>query len=642
MDYISTKLSVPVILRKSADDFEPITILDAFRDTVKKYPNRIALVHHNKRTTWEQYYDQCLVVANGFLKLGLKKYEGVAILGFNSPEWFISNIAAIMAGGVSVGIYATNSAGTCQYIINDSNSTIVVVEDAEQMNKLFKFIDQTNIRCVIQYSGTLDDAIYTNFDLPVYDWHSFFHLCNSIEFERPPPNRFSNHKKTGHNELCYIFSRIKPNQCSSLIYTSGTTGNPKGVMLSHDNIMWTTRVVLETMNLIDDVRERIVSYLPLSHVAAQMVDLYMPLVNGATTWFATSDALKGSLVDTLKVAKPTIFLGVPRVWEKIMEKMITIGKHNSILKQKIAADAKKIGLSTYYSNAHKKSFKWNVYNNLIYKKVKQALGLSHCKIFLTGAAPISLSVLEYFASLNIPIYEIYGMSECSGPMTLSYKNNCCLGTCGKPLGYTEVQLTIFGEICTNGRNVMMGYLNQPKKTYETINKDGWLFSGDIGRIDSGYLTVTGRIKEILITKGGENIPPVPIEERVISQLPIISNCMLIGDKRKYLTILLTLKVVLDTNGDLTDQLDNTDIYYSFDSKVTTVDDAIHDNKVNDYIWKGLQQVNLLSSSRAQRIQKFTILPIDFSISGGELGPTLKLKRNVVIDKYNSLIDNMYE
>lgn len=635
MNSIATTADECVNLRLTdTDEITPTTIIDIFKRTILNHGTRRALLNKvdNKwyHYTWDEYYDMCREFAKGFMIFGLNPHEGVAIIGSNSPEWFISNMAAIFAGGVSVGIYGTNSAELCEYIINDSNSTIIIVEDNIQLEKILSIRHKlSNIRAIIQYKGNLEED-KKDYEY-VFSWNDFYVSIRGLSFH--------------WEKMDDIMKNVQPGQCSTLIYTSGTTGNPKGVMLSHDNIIWTTQMLLSTIDIKPDNVEKIVSYLPLSHVAAQMLDIYMPLVNAGETWFADSDALKGSLVDTLKAAQPTIFLGVPRVWEKIREGMMATSKNNSSIKKKIGSSAKKIGLKKFNNSRkgdEKSPFGWAIYDKLVFKKVKSAIGLDNCKLYLTGAAPITKEVLEYFASLNILINDIYGMSECSGPMTVSHPGAFRFGSCGQAVPNTLLKVDeITKEICTYGRHIMMGYLNQSNKTRETIDKDGWLHSGDMGEIDEdGYLFITGRIKELIITAGGENIGPVAIEDAVKAELPIISNCVLIGDKQKYLTMLITLKCIMDDDGNMTDILDDS-VIDLLDLNNNLVSKACNNKKLIMYIDDGIQKVNQKSASNAQKIQKFRILPTDFSINGGELGPTLKLKRMVVFDMYSSIIDDMY-
>lgn len=609
---------------------ELLTIIDVFKETVDKFGGRNALIYQKddiyRYVSWKEYYELSEMVACGFLGLEIKPGDGIGIMGFNSVHWFVSNMATIMVGAVVVGCYTTNSAEICQHIFNDSKTRIVIVENEGNLKKVMSIKDKTKIKNII-YWGQAENLNGKT----IYKWDTFLKFCQ--------------HQRQKYNYLLQQrIKNLKPIDCCTLIYTSGTTGLPKGVMLSHDNIIWTTKTVCDMVGVNATTIEKIVSYLPLSHVAAQMMDIYMPLVCAGETWFAQPTALKGTLINSLNDAKPTIFLGVPRVWEKIMEKIQEAAKSLTGFKRKISQRAKDVGRKRKLNK--KPSLEWRIYDRLVYQKVKKTLGLSNCKLFLTGAAPISDEILQYFASLNIRIYDIYGMSECSGPMTITYDGHYKMGSCGIPLVGTELKLNgETGEICTRGRHVMMGYLNQPEKTKEAIDGDGWLHSGDIGRIDDdGYLYIVGRIKELLVTSGGENIPPVIIENNMKSEIPIISNCMVVGDRRKYLTVLVTLKCKLDQENNPTDELDDVvvNIISSLGSNSTTVAEAVNDKVVLDIIQEGMKRVNQKSISNAQNVQKIKILPVDFSIAGGELGPTLKLKRNVVLEKYKDLVEELYQ
>jgi long-chain-fatty-acid--CoA ligase ACSBG len=360
-------------------------------------------------------------------------------------------------------------------------------------------------------------------------------------------------------------------------------------------------------------------------------------------WCASPDALKGSLIDTLKEVQPTIFLGVPRVWEKIMEEK---SSQLTESKQFISNIAKKIGLQHIERGKKFHSLQWRLCHALVYSKVKKELGLSKCRLFFSGAAPISIDVVKYFVSLNIPIFDIFGMSESSGCISFNYNSRYKLGSSGVKLQQTEVCIDSFtSEIFTRGRHVMLGYLNNPEKTWETIDQNKWLHTGDIGYLDNeGFLHITGRIKELLITSGGENIPPLVVEENIKSELPIISNCMVVGDKRKYLTVLITLKCIFDTNNTPTDNLDHhtISVLARLGYNAKKVSELIDDPIFLDYIVEGIVRANERSISRAQQVKKFRILPFDFSIVGGELGPTMKLRRLKVIEKYRSLVDGMYD
>ncbi|XP_073455162.1 long-chain-fatty-acid--CoA ligase ACSBG2 isoform X1 [Aquarana catesbeiana] len=619
----------------------PVTIHQLIQDSVQKYGDYVALASKQgdqwNKLTYKQYYEQCRIAAKGFLKLGLERYHGVGILGFNSAEWFISDIGAILAGGFAVGIYTTNSAEACHYVAENCEANILVVENHKQLQKILQFQDQLpHLKAIVQYKDELKEKRPN-----LYTWAEFMQLGKDV------PDA----------ELDKIISSQKPNQCCTLIYTSGTTGQPKGVMLSHDNITWTATAAGKTVRLREatDQQETVVSYLPLSHIAAQMIDIWLTMKYGGATYFAQPDALKGSLANTLREVRPTAFMGVPRVWEKMQEKMKAVGAKSSTIKRKVATWAKGVGLETNLkrmSGASPQPMKYHVAKKLVFKKVRKALGLDRCSKCYTGAAPITKDTLEFFLSLNIPVYELYGMSESSGPHTISLPDAFRIMSCGKVISGCRTKIYQpdsdgSGEILFWGRHVFMGYLNMEDKTKESLNEEGWLHSGDLGKHDDkGFLFITGRIKELIITAGGENIPPVPIEDAIKEQIPIISNAMVIGDKKKFLSMLLTLKCCMNQDsGEPEDELTTEAIEFcqKIGSKSAKVSDIIghKDKLVYAAIQEGVNAVNERSNSNAQKVQKWLILDKDFSVVGGELGPTMKLKRPVVSKMYKEQIDGFY-
>nr|XP_039321945.1 long-chain-fatty-acid--CoA ligase ACSBG2 isoform X2 [Saimiri boliviensis boliviensis] len=588
----------------------PMTIPEFFQESVNRFGTYPALAFKNSEK-WEilnfnQYYKACWKAAKSLIKLGLERFHGVGILGFNSVEWFITALGTILAGGLCVGIYATNSAEACQHAITDAKVNILLVENDQQLQKILS-IPQSSLeplKAIIQYRLPVKNS--NN----LYSWDDFMELGGSIP----------------DTQLEQVIQSQKANQCAVLIYTSGTTGMPKGVMLSHDNITWTAGAVAKDLKLTEK-HEMVVSYLPLSHIAAQMMDIWVPIKIGALTYFAQPDALKGTLINTLKEVKPTVFLGVPRIWEKMQVEVKKNSAKFTGLSKKVFVWARNIGFkinSKKMLGKHNTPMNYRMAKTLVFSKVKMSLGLDHCHSFICGAAPLNQETAEFFLSLDIPIGELYGLSESSGPHTISNQNNYRLLSCGKIL--TGCKNMLFqqnkdgiGEICLWGRHIFMGYLESETETTEAIDEEGWLHSGDLGQLDSlGFLYITGRIKEILITAGAENVAPIPIETLVKKKIPIISNAMLVGDKLKFLGMLLTLKA-------------------------STVTDIVKqkDSLVYKAIQEGINDVNQEATSNAQKIQKWVILEKDFSIYGGELGPTMKLKRHFIAQKYKKQIDGMY-
>lgn len=317
-------------------------------------------------------------------------------------------------------------------------------------------------------------------------------------------------------------------------------------MLSHDNINFTAKFNCETIGW-KFGNERIVSYLPLSHIAAQMVDCFVSVMQGTSVFFAQPDALKGTLSITLKDAKPTLFFGVPRVWEKMHEKIELTLKELSSFKLRIFKWATGIGYEytiSSFANRKKNFVKYFLARKLVLDKIRAQLGFEKCRFFYSGAAQINPKTLDFFFGLGFPLCEAFGMSESSGPHVSGFPKMNKVGSVGCANKFNAVKIGDNDELCLFGRNVFMGYLNKEDKTLETIDDEGWLHTGDVAKIDNDkFVFITGRIKELIITAGGENIAPVAIEDAVKNELShIISNCMLVGDKRKFLSMLITLKV----------------------------------------------------------------------------------------------------
>jgi len=600
-----------------------------------------------EKWTVAEYYDDCVKTAKSFLHLGLGRFESVAILGFNSPEWLMSNNGAILAGGFAAGIYTTNEPEACKYIIEHSSARVVVVDGQKQLDKILEIRSQLpKLKAIVMYrdetfsdpQGAADSSL-----AQVYTWKDFMELGANVS----------------DADLQARIDSQKPGHCCTLIYTSGTTGNPKGVMISHDNATWTAKSNVEHNPAITAGDLRVVSYLPLSHIAAQIVDIHSPLIcivdykKPAEVHFARPDALKGTLKETLIAARPTVFFAVPRIWEKFAEAMQAKGKTVTGLKKKISTFMKgkcsQVHEASQVGATVGKPFLGGFAMNFMKKKAHSAIGLDKARVCLTGAAPIMKHTLDYFGSIGIHILEVYGMSENTGPQNVCQNNYFKAGSCGIPIPGTELKLDFVegrdkpgeGEVCFRGRHVMMGYLNNMEKTTESIDEDGWLHSGDVGAIDeaTNMLRITGRIKELIITAGGENIAPVPIEDCIKKNCPGISNVMMVGDKRKYNTLLVTLKQVSDGEEGFTEELTGTSLEVNPDVK--TVKQAQTDAKWKSYIEEGIAKYNKTAVSNAQRIQKFKILDTDFSVPGGELTATQKLKRNVVTEKYASVISSMY-
>lgn len=449
---------------------------------------------------------------------------------------------------------------------------------------------------------------------------------------------------------------LSPGECCSYIYTSGTTGTPKACMLSHDNLVWTAHVTMRHFNFTTE--EKTISYLPLSHIAAQLVDIHCPMACGSTLYFAQPDAMKGSLSGTLKEIRPTCFLGVPRVWEKIQMLVEREIQKSNYFKRKLMNYAIKTGSETHLNKEKgidDQPFSWSLIKKVVWDKVREVLGLDQARLLVSAAAPMRRETVEFFLGLNMPINEIYGMSECTGPQTFSSDDSRKTGSAGMPLPGSEIKVhdpdqNGEGEICFRGRHIMLGYKDDLEETKKTFDEDGYLHSGDIGKVDEdGFVVVTGRIKELIITAGGENVAPVVIENFLKKELgKIISNAMVVGDKRQFLTCLFTLKAepipdAKENEYPFKDSLHSSTFseLKHIGSTSITVTAAKDDRKLHKYIEEGVKLYNQQAVSNAQQIGKWAILPKDFTVEGDELTPTMKLKRRVVVEKYSDIIESLY-
>lgn len=631
---------------------KPITVVDLFQQAVSKYPDGEAIkVERNKKWkswTWTEYLNDVMCASRAFIKLGLQPFESVAIISFNSPEWFIGNMGAIFAGAKGAGIYTTNNPELCHYISEHSEARVALVENLHQLEKFLEIRDKLPLlNAIVLMEGEVPShANNGKSKAKVYDWAGFMQLGKGQEQAVELKNRMH---------------QLKPEQCCTLIYTSGTTGRPKAVMITHDNLTWTSSTFASQVEaLMTGKEQRVVSYLPLSHVAGQMLDMYCPLyvtahAGNCTVWFARPDALKGTIVETLKQALPTLFFGVPRVYEKFQAKLVAVGAQTKGIKKVLSTWAKQQGLGAFragqVNGSRQRPVFYGLAHKLVLSKIHAALGLQECHTFSTGAAPIQKSTVEYFGSLGICITEIYGMSENTGPQTANFFNYYQAGSCGVPMVGTELKIDHDekrgdkpgeGEVCFRGRHIMMGYMKEAQKTQSAIDPDGFMHSGDIGAIDekTGLVRITGRIKELIVTAGGENIAPVPIEDMLKEELKAMANCMMVGDKRKYNIVLVTPLCEIDAKtGAPTNQLAGEALKVS--PGVTTLEGAQSCPTWEKYFKDGITKVNSQVVSRASKMQYHAIVP-DFSTATGELTPTLKLKRPVVQEKHQAVIEKLYK
>ncbi|MCB9667858.1 MAG: AMP-binding protein [Alphaproteobacteria bacterium] len=562
-------------------------------------------------TSWKQYHERVLKAAKALVALGLQPGDTTAILGFNTEEWVVFDLATMMMGGACAGIYTTCSPTEVQYIVSHSEAKVVLVENAHQWGKINEERERLpEVRKVVTMvkSEAVDDPM-------VLTWDAFLELGADV------PDATIQER----------MDALEPDGLATFIYTSGTTGPPKAVMLSQENIAWTaTCAVEELAHLTKD--DTMLSYLPLSHIAEQMFTIHAPITAGCTVSFAES---LDKLPDNLKEVAPTVLFGVPRIWEKFHAKVsaklasatgvkkmigdwaVGVGREVSQVKMRGGSPAGFLGL------------KYAIADRLVYSKAKPAMGLQNARVCVTGAAPISPEILEFFSGLDLVIQEVYGQSEDCGPTSFNLAGRAKFGTVGPKLPGTEVKIAEDGEILVKGPHVFLGYYKDPEATAETLI-DGWLHTGDLGEFDSeGFLKITGRKKEIIITAGGKNIAPKNIEG-AIKDIDIVSQAVVIGDKRKFLSALITLAVEEDATKD-------------FAQKHGVPVSELHAHAATrEYIQQRIDDSVNPQFARVEHIRKFSILPRDFSIDANELTPTLKIKRKYVNENWSDTIEAMYQ
>ncbi len=557
-------------------------------------------------TSWRTYVDEVRTAARALIGLGFQPGHTVCILGFNRPEWVIADMAAMCAGGVPAGIYTTCSPEEVQYIVHHAESGIVFLEDASQWEKIkAQRANLPLLRHVVMFKDApaIDDAL-------VMSWEQFVAKAEGVDA----------------GEIDARVAALEASQNATLIYTSGTTGPPKAVTLTHENLAWTSKSGLKVVDANDT--DSNLSYLPLSHIAEQVFTIHIPATVGSQVYFAEDFA---KVADNLKEVQPTLVFGVPRVWEKFYAGVSAKLAQATGLKARLAAWAQDVGrrANDVKNRGGQPSgllaLQYRLADKLIYSKIKPALGLGNLRFGVSGAAPIAKEILEFFAGLDIMIYEVYGQSEDTGPTTFNLPGRTRFGTVGPPFPGVEVKIAEDGEILVRGPNVFKGYLKDQAATDEALI-DGWLHSGDLGAFDQdGFLSITGRKKEIIITAGGKNIAPKNIEA-ALKNFELVSQAVVIGDRRKYLTALVTL---------------DPDAAKRFADEHGLPIVGIHaDPKLRAALQSGVDEVNKLFA-RVEHVRKFQVVGEDFSVDGGELTPTMKIKRRVVNEKYAAQIEEMY-
>lgn len=559
-------------------------------------------------TSWREYARKVRHFALGLCSLGFSPKDTLCVMGFSREEWVVADVAAMAAGGVPVGIYTTSSKEQVAYIAGHCEAKVALVENGEYLERLLSVrasLPKLEQVVVMDPPARLPPGVLTY--AQVLERGS---KADPAEYDRR-------------------VAALAPKDLATLIYTSGTTGNPKGVMLTHRNLTWTS-VQLSTCARIGD-DEVMLSYLPLSHIAEQVCSIHIPILLGVQVYFAQSFEKVG---EHLREVRPTIFFGVPRVWEKFKAKAEGSMAALPAPRQKVLAWARRVAARAHGAKLSGNMpgaallAQYKLAQRLVFAPLKSRIGFDRTRIFATSAAPIAKEVLDFFASIDIVLREVYGQSEVTGPTTVNTEGATRLGTLGRPMAGVEVRIAQDGEILVRGENVSLGYYKEPQATAELI-QHGWLRSGDLGELDpEGYLRVTGRKKEIIVTKGGKKTSPSGIEA-MLKDIAPVGNALVVGDDRNYLVALLALDP---------EAAAAVAAAHRWPSRLPEL--ARHD-AFRAWLEQQIEERVNQKLSRFETIKKFEVLPHDFTIEGGELTSTLKVRRKVAEKKYQTTIERLY-
>lgn len=591
------------------------TIPDFLEQTVDRLGNRTAIRQKQsdawRTISWQEYGEQVQLVASGLLALGLQNGDRVCIIGPNSPEWLFADIGILSAGGVTVGVYTTSSPVQVEYILNDCRARFFFVADDALLRGVLAARPNTPaLRHIIVFDGKPGN------DSHISSWDD---LLNS--------GRRSLKRHPG--ALRNVRGKTDASAMATLVYTSGTTGPPKGAMISHANILY--QAAVQAVLLPIDETDQQVSFLPYSHIGERLLGDYRHLISGSTVNFTHSPA---SLFDDIVEVAPTMFFGVPRIWEKFHATVSTaiakapvwlrytyraaLGVGDRVAERRLAGEKIPRWLRAIYSVADK----------LLLRRLKTLIGMQRIHFAISGGAPVEARLLKWFFALGLDMRETYGLTESTGVISIPPLDRRKVGTVGQAMPGSEIHIGADGEILVRGPQVFLGYFGKDEET-DKVLKDGWLATGDLGRLDEEeFLTVTGRKKDIIITASGKNISPAEIENQLRFS-PYITDAMVVGDGRKYLICLITINFETVSGFARTQGL-----------PFNAATDLCHLAEIKALLQAEVDKTNRLFA-RPEQIKRFHLLDKEFQPGDEEMTPTMKLKRNVVVQKYSDLIDAIY-
>ncbi|MFO1197071.1 MAG: long-chain fatty acid--CoA ligase [Burkholderiaceae bacterium] len=569
-----------------------------------------------EEVTWTELGQRARNIAMGLASLGFKPGDTASILANTRREWAYADYGVLCAGGVSSGIYPTDAPSQVEYLTADSGSSVLFVEDDEQLDKVLQVRERLPLlkkTVVLDMEGLADLS-----DPGVIGLEALEKLGEA--FDKANPGEFDRRLKSrGIDDLAI------------LVYTSGTTGRPKGAMISNRNLRWVIEHFPEELAQTDDDDK--MAFLPLCHIAERNFGEFLSLETGARVNFVENPE---TVAENVREIAPTVMLAVPRIWEKFFSAISIRMKEATGFEQW----AYKVALGIGYKRAELRlagnpvpaglEFAFKLAHFFVLDNVRRAIGLHRTRVAVTGAAPISPELIKWYYALGVDMYEVWGMTETTGGGSANMPGALKLGTIGIVQPYNEMRISPEGEIQVKGDNVFMGYLNQPEKTRETFTEDGWLRTGDVGAVDGqGFFKITDRMKDIIITAGGKNITPSELENE-LKFSPYITDAVVIGDKRPYLTCL----VMID-HENVENFAQERSVPFSDFASLTRA------KEVQELIQAEVERVNK-KFARVEQIKTFRLIDHKLTSEDEELTPTMKLKRKLVNEKYKDLIDSMYK
>jgi len=580
-------------------------------------PERKALVEMGPdggwvSTSWGEYWQAVRDLAKGLISLGVQSGDCVALVGNNRCDWVISQMGISAATGVPAPIYATNTVDQVAYIVNHSRARIAICDNQEQLHKYLTALDRGLIE--LEHIITMD-ALDSEHPMVIS-------LADIIARGSSEPD----------DELDRRMAAVEPDDLALLVYTSGTTGVPKGAMCTHGGIDAMVQAFIDTYPPNPEIDpSRYVSYLPLCHVAEQMFTNFTGLRVASETYFCADLA---KIKDYLLAARPHVFFAVPRVWEKFEAALSTNLSTATGLKAKLATWARRVELESATRSMKTgevvDTFQRRLANKLVISRIKRAIGLDQLNDVGSGAAPAALSTLEFFASIGILIHEGLGLTETTGMAAVQPRGMPRFGTVGKALPGVQIRIADDGEILLRGPNMVTGYLNMPDESAALYTDDGWMRTGDLGVLDKdGYLSITGRKKDLLITAGGKNVAPAEMENH-LQGIPGVGQAVVVGDRQPYLCAILALE-----------EEALPDLCKAAGVPVGPLAEIASNGKVHAFLADRIESDCNSKVARYQTIKKFEVLPHMLSVEGGELTPTMKVKRNIINTRYKAIIDGMY-